>query len=162
MKKEDIPKMKPLMNPKLDQELINQNRRLSYFNKLSNGIVDENETNQKQLVNTFIKESHIPHYMYKEDVKEVQAFINHKRIKHASSVIISLLIFFASVGVIAYSELTDAYKLAGSLAVLTASVAFSAFIIANDRLFVKPSQLQNIKHVIDLIKNIGEPNEQTN
>lgn len=154
--------MKPLMNPKLDQELINQNRRLSYFAKLSNGINDESETNQKQLVNTFINESHIPHYMYQEDVKEVQAFIHHKRVKHVSSVVMSLLILFVSVGVIAYSQITDAYKLAGSLAVFTASIAFSAFIIANDRLFVKPSQLQNIKHVIDLIKNIGEPNEQTN
>lgn len=151
--------MKPLMNPQLDQALINQNHRLSYFKKLSNGIENESTTNQQQLVKTFIDESHIPNYMYQEDAKEVQTFIRHKQSKHISSVVISLIILLASVAMVTYSQLTDSYKLFGSLAVFVASIAFSAFLIVNDRLFIPSQTLKNVKNVLNIITNTGVADE---
>lgn len=151
--------MKPLMNPQLDQALINQNHRLSYFKKLSNGIENESTTNQQQLVKTFIDESHIPNYMYQEDAKEVQTFIRRKQTKHISSVVISLIILLASVTMATYSQLTDSYKLFGSLAVFVASIAFSAFLIINDRLFIPSKTLKNVKNVLNIITNTGVADE---
>lgn len=144
--------MTNLINPKLDEQLFNKNQRLTYLTKLHNGLIGESYQNQKDLINTFIKESHIPEYMYQNDANEVITFLRSKKRKYFYSINIATLIFATSVVITILSEMYQWNTPLGILSMFIASIAFSSIIIINDKLFIKSKNLKNIKNLLTLIK----------
>lgn len=144
--------MTNLINPKLDEQLFNKNQRLTYLTKLHNGLIGESYQNQKDLINTFIKESHIPEYMYQNDANEVITFLRSKKRKYFYSINIATVIFATSVVITILSEMYQWNTPLGIASIFIASIAFSSIIIINDKLFIKSKNLKNIKNLLTLIK----------
>lgn len=144
--------MTNLINPKLDEQLFNKNQRLTYLTKLHNGLIGESYQNQKDLINTFIKESHIPEYMYQNDANEVITFLRSKKRKYFYSINIATVIFATSVVITILSEMYQWNTPLGIVSIFIASITFSSIIIINDKLFIKSKNLKNIKNLLTLIK----------
>lgn len=144
--------MTNLINPKLDEQLFNKNQRLTYLTKLHNGLIGESYQNQKDLINTFIKESHIPEYMYQNDANEVITFLRSKKRKYLYSINIATVIFATSVVITILSEMYQWNTPLGIVSIFIASITFSSIIIINDKLFIKSKNLKNIKNLLTLIK----------
>lgn len=144
--------MTNLINPKLDEQLFNKNQRLTYLTKLHNGLIGESYQNQKDLIDTFIKESHIPEYMYQNDANEVITFLRSKKRKYFYSINIATVIFATSVVITILSEMYQWNTPLGIVSIFIASITFSSIIIINDKLFIKSKNLKNIKNLLTLIK----------
>lgn len=148
-----------LINPKLDKQLFNKNQRLSYLVKLHKGLTGESYQNKQSLVSTFIKDSHIPEYMYQNDANEVATFIRNQKRKYFYSMSLTTLIFATSFTVTTLSQIYEWNTLLGSISIFTASIAFSSLLILTDKLFIKSSNLKNIQNLLDLIINTAVVNK---
>lgn len=154
--------MTHLINEHLDEKILKNNQRLNYLFRLNNQLNNAPKNSHQNIVNSYVKSSHIPSYMFLADVNEVANKISSRRKQAIGSAVGFLLAMVGSASLCAYSQISNNFTTVGILALFTTAICFSGSLIVFDKLFIKHRDILNLQNLVSYFEKAGVANDNDN
>lgn len=151
--------MTHLINEHIDAKILKNNQRLNYLFKLNNQLTIQPKNNHQNIVNSYVKSSHIPSYMFLADIKDVSDHVNSHRKQAVGSAVAFFLAMVGSASFCAYSQVSDKFTTLGVLALFATAICFSGSLIVLDKLFIKQSDVLNLQNLVRYFEKAGVAND---